>query len=65
MESKLTYLEAFNSMRCFLEKYYQLTDSDDVGSLLGIMQFLEDGSTADPAVWLDWIECVNKISKQR
>lgn len=48
MEKKLTYLEAFNSMRCFLEKYYEETDSDDVGSLLGDIQLLEDGSTRQP-----------------
>lgn len=33
------------------------------------MSFLSDGSTADPAVWGDWLECVaqakqNKVDTQ-
>ncbi|QVL57032.1 MAG: hypothetical protein KFB93_06530 [Simkaniaceae bacterium] len=35
MEGKLSYLEAFKSMPCSLEKYYEQTHSADVSSLLG------------------------------
>ncbi len=63
MKENLTYLEAFKAMRCFLENYYDQTNSDDVGSLLGEMQILEDGETADPASWDDWMDCVKNIIK--
>lgn len=61
MNETLSYLEAFKAMCCFLEKYYEQTSSDDVGSLLGEMQILEDNETADPAAWHDWLDCVKKI----
>ena len=32
---KLTILQAFNTMRFYLEKYYQEAAFDDFGSLLG------------------------------
>ncbi len=49
------------AMRLFLEDYYEQTHSDDVGALLGDIQLLEDGMTADPAVWDDWLACVDKV----
>jgi len=61
MKESLTYLEAFKAMSCFLEKYYDQTSSDDVGSLLGEIRILEDGSTADPAAWEDWMNCIRKL----
>ena len=57
----LTILEAFEAMKCFLDTYYNYTKSDDVGGLLGGLQFLEDGSTADPAYWQEWEESVEKV----
>lgn len=60
MNNKLTILQAYNAMRLFLERYYTQTSSDDVGALLSDLLFLEDGSTADPAAWNDWLESVNK-----
>lgn len=60
MNTKLTSLQAFNAMKLFLEKYYEETSSDDVASLLSELQFLEDGSTADPAAWESWDESVQK-----
>lgn len=64
MKSSLTYFEAFKAMSCFLEKYYDQTSSDDVGSLLGEMRILENGSTADPAAWEDWLNCIYKVIKE-
>ena len=58
MKECLTSLQAFNAMRNFLEGYYERTSSDDVGSLLGDLQLLEDGGTADPAAWGDWVDAV-------
>jgi len=31
-----------------------------VGALLGDLQLLKSGRTADPAIWDEWIECINK-----
>jgi hypothetical protein len=56
----LTTQEAFSAMRSFLEDYYERTQSDDVGALLGDMQLLGDGMTADPAAWEDWLVCVER-----
>ena len=55
--------EAFKSMVLFLEGYYDRTHSNDVGSLLGDMILLDDGTTADTAAWIDWLECVEKTKK--
>lgn len=63
MKETLTYLEAFKAMTCFLEKYYEHTSSDDIGSLLGEMQILEDEKTADPSAWQDWMNCIQKINR--
>jgi hypothetical protein len=45
----------------FLDTYYQQTQSDDIGALLGSLQLLEDGKPADPAMWHDWLQCIEKI----
>ena len=57
---KLTERQAFVAMIEFLDNYYQQTQSDDIGALLGSLQLLEDGKLADPAMWNDWSECVKK-----
>jgi len=54
MQDNLTKLQAFNAMRKFLEMYYERTQSDDVGSLLGDLQLVAKNETADPAAWYDW-----------
>ena len=65
MNSKLTTRQAFNAMRRFLEAYYERTSSDDVGSLLGTMMFLQDNSTADPAAWKEWLDCVKEALESK
>lgn len=66
MENKLTDLQAFYAMRFFLEKYYEETHSDDVGSLLSELQFFEkERETADPAAWGEWMECINKVLSEK
>ena len=47
----LTIQQAFEVMQLFLEDYYERTQSDDVGALLGDLQCMEDGVPADPAAW--------------
>ena len=58
---KLTEQQAFEAMVLFLEGFYKRTKSDDVGGLLGDLILLEDGSTADPAAWDDWMKCVLRV----
>ena len=52
---------AYLAMYEFLVDLYQRTKSDELGSLLGSMSYLSDGETADPAIWKDWMLCVNKV----
>lgn len=62
MKNKLTPLQAFQAMTCFLDMYYQSSHSDQIGALLGAMNmniFGNGNQTADPAIWGDWIECIN------
>lgn len=58
MAINLTEKEAYEAMYAFLEQIYEVNKSDDIGSLLGGMSFLPEASTADPAMWSDWLECV-------
>lgn len=58
MYTILTALQAFKAMTKFLDNYYNKTLSDDVGSLLSGMLFLQDGCTADPAMWKNWIDAL-------
>ena len=46
---------AYLAMLAFLEAHYNRVQSDAIGSLLGDMSLLEDGGTADPAVWQEWL----------
>jgi hypothetical protein len=47
-------------MFAFLESRYRLTDSDDLGALLGSMSLLPGGGTADPAIWEDWVNAIKE-----
>jgi hypothetical protein len=57
----LTEKQAFEAMVKFLEGFFIRTGSDDVGALLGDLQFLADSHTADPAAWNDWLDCIEKV----
>ncbi|MFS2067274.1 hypothetical protein ACEN9D_00735 [Pseudomonas sp. CT11-2] len=52
---------AYLAMYEFLVDVYKRTKSDELGSLLGSMSYLADGETADPAVWKDWMRCLNEV----
>lgn len=58
----LSVLDAYRAMQLFLEDYHRFTGSDDVGALLGGLQLLADGSSADPAAWSDWLNCVQRVT---
>ena len=57
----MTHSQAFEAMKYFLEKYYENTHSDDLGSLLGDLSLLQDGMPADGAIWLEWLESIKKM----
>jgi hypothetical protein len=61
----LTKEQAFKAMAIFLERFYERTQSDDVGGLLGDMMLRKNGTTADPAAWEDWMKSVQKITAQK
>lgn len=65
MEEKISIREAFDAMIYFLEEFYERTKSDDVGSLLGDIQFSNDNITMDPAAWNDWLACIKKAKKAK
>ena len=50
--------EAYLAMFAFLEHRYRLTESEELGALLGSMSLLPSGGTADPAIWVDWLNAV-------
>jgi hypothetical protein len=62
--TQLTERESYQAMIYFLEKYYELTNSSDVGALLGSMQLLEDGASADPALWSDWLGAIQRVQRR-
>jgi hypothetical protein len=57
----LTKKEAYEAMFAYLLEWYQLSGSDVLGSRLGDLSLLADGSTADPAAWEDWERAVAKV----
>ena len=61
--AELSDRQAYAVMREFLTRYYERTGSDDVGSLLGDLQLLQDGGSADPAALDDWNDCVAFVLK--
>ncbi|HET8898843.1 MAG TPA: hypothetical protein VFN09_08755 [Rhodanobacteraceae bacterium] len=60
--TQLTEHQAYAAMYAFLENWYELSCSDEVGALLGSMSLLSDEQTADPAIWGDWLAAVEKAA---
>lgn len=63
--AELTKKEAYLAMFAFLDEYYNLTKSDDIGGLLGSMSLLADGHPADPAMLEDWLEAIDKVKSNQ
>jgi hypothetical protein len=62
MKEKLDVLEAYKCMFEFLrEYYYRKGKPDELGDVLSDIQLLESNIPADPAMWEDWIEAVEKV----
>lgn len=62
-ELKVSSLEAYKAMYKFLEREYSLTNSDDIGGLLGSMSLLEDGGSADPDMKASWDEILLDVAQ--
>lgn len=63
--TELTKKEAYLAMFAFLDEYYNLTKSDDIGGLLGSMSLLADGHPSDPAMLEDWLEAIDKVKSNQ
>lgn len=62
MQISLTQLQSYNTMYKLLDNYSKEVNAEDILALLSYMLFFVDGSTADPAVWRDWLKAINKKS---
>lgn len=62
-EPLLTPRQAYLAMFEFLRQYYLrgLSESDEVGGLLGDLSLLEDGQPADAAYETDWAKAVQTV----
>jgi len=58
---------AYKAMFRFLERYYALTNADDIGALLGSMSMdvFPDAMPADPAMWEDWLDTIREVSAEQ
>ncbi|EAZ90474.1 hypothetical protein [Crocosphaera chwakensis] len=65
MSINLTEKEAYTAMYAYLVKIYEMTQSDDIGSLLGSMSTLSDGEIVDPAIWDDWLQCIDDVKQNQ
>ena len=64
MTETSTLKQAYLAMYAYLEALQKNTNSDDLAGFLGGMSFLRDGTTADTAAWLDWLDAVKKITEE-
>lgn len=62
--STISQEQAYRAMFVFLERYYELTQTDDVGALLGSMRLLEDGRPVDAAMWEEWQACIRDVTAE-
>jgi hypothetical protein len=66
MDEKITLKQAYIAMFEFLKDYYYRVGQPNIlGSFLSDLQFLEDGKTADPASWEDWLQVVKKVKEDK
>jgi hypothetical protein len=63
MEENLTLKQAYDAMYAYLIELHERFGYDQLGGLLGGMSTLEDGSTADPATWTDWLKAAEKATQ--
>jgi len=57
----LTIEDAYDASQCFIEKYYNITDSFDGGIIASEMTLMENNRPFDDAIWEDWLEALATI----
>ena len=55
----LSERQAYEAMIRFLTRFH-LPRFDQIGVVLGELEFRADGQTGDPAAWSDWMRCVTE-----
>jgi len=63
MDARLTVEVAYKAMYAFFLELHERFGFDQFGGILGGMSLLEDGSTADAAIWNDWLRAVDKAKR--
>jgi len=62
---KLDTVLAYKAMFRFLENYYERggRNDDEIAVLLSSMsmEIFQDGETADPAMWDDWLDAIGEV----
>jgi hypothetical protein len=62
---KLDTVLAYKAMFRFLENYYERggRNDDEIAVLLSSMsmEIFQDGETADPAMWDDWLGAIEEV----
>lgn len=62
-DSMLSERQAFDAMRCYLQAYWERSNTSLVSDVLSDAQtaFLAETVTADPAAWEGWLTAVNAV----
>jgi len=61
-DNKLSAEQAYRAMLAFLQREVELTESSDLADLVSEYRLGPDGQPADPAVWNEWLEAVDKAT---
>lgn len=65
-DTTLSIQEAFFAMYIFLDFHNKSCSNElEVSSVLSDCSILEDGGTADPAMWDDWLDAVEKARNEQ
>ncbi len=51
-------------MFAFLDRYWQISKSEDIGDLLSSMDWSDGLRPNDPAMWSDWIESCDLAKRE-
>ncbi len=60
MDEQISVRQAYTAMYAFLEELYSKYEFDQLGSVLGGLSLLADGSPVDQAAWSDWLRAVER-----
>ena len=60
----LTTEQAYRAAYHLISLYQERSDDPDTEEMLRWMSIMEDGITADPAFWPDWLSSVDKVLEQ-